>query len=140
MTVDKKKKKKPISARQQAIAAGYRSGLELKTAEYLRGIGVPVKFEQLTIHFVQPAKKRRYTPDFELPNGIIIETKGRFLSDDRVKHLMIKKQHPNLDIRFVFERSKSPINKGSKTTCGMWCEKHGFKYADKEIPKSWIDE
>jgi len=45
-----------------------------------------------------------------------------------------------MDIRFVFTNSKNKINKKSKTTYGMWCEKNGFKYADKEIPDSWFEE
>lgn len=85
-------------------------------------------------------RNRTYTPDFLLPNGIIIETKGRFLPEDRRKHLEVRKQHPELDIRFVFSRASAPINKGSKTTYAMWCEKHGFLWADKQIPDDWLYE
>ena len=42
-----------------------------------------------------------------LYNGIIIETKGRFTAADRRKHLLVRKQHPHLDIRFVFENSNA---------------------------------
>jgi len=45
-----------------------------------------------------------------------------------------------LDIRFVFSNSRNKLNKKSKTTYADWCDKHGFKWADKQIPKSWIDE
>jgi hypothetical protein len=83
---------------------------------------------------------RTYTPDFLLPNGIIIETKGMFTVADRRKHTLIKKQHPELDIRFVFENSKRRISKASKTTYAAWCEKHGFLYADKLVPDAWIQE
>ena len=83
-------------------------------------------------------KYRKYTPDFFLPNGVIVETKGLFTAADRRKHLEVKRQHPELDIRFVFSSSKSKINKGSKTTYGMWCEKYGYQYADRDIPKDWF--
>jgi len=83
---------------------------------------------------------RKYTPDFLLPNGIIIETKGRFTPADRMKHLAIQKQHPNLDIRFVFSNSKSKLRKGAKTTYADWCDKNGFLYADKDVPQEWLDE
>ena len=53
---------------------------------------------------------------------------------------LVKEQHPDLDIRMVFTRSKSPISKTSKTTYGMWCEKHGFPYADKLPPLEWLLE
>ena len=54
--------------------------------------------------------------------------------------IRVKEQHPELDIRFVFSNSKTKISKKSKTSYGMWCEKHGFPYANKLIPKDWINE
>lgn len=123
----------------QAIKHGYRSGLEDKIAAQLKSLSVPVKYEQFKISY-EVNETRTYTPDWELPNGIIIESKGRFVAADRKKHLLIQKQHPLLDIRFVFSNSKAKINKGSKTSYADWCNKFGFLYADKLIPKEWIDE
>ena len=128
------------AVRQRAIAEGYRSGLEEATAEALTAKGVSYKYEELVIPYIDPAKNRKYTPDFELPNGIIIETKGRFLVVDRQKHIKIKEQHPDYDIRFVFSNAKGRLNKLSKTTYAMWCEKNGFLYADKTIPDEWLEE
>lgn len=122
------------------IRDGWRSGLEEKIADELAAQKVAFSFESLIIEYLQPAKKRKYTPDFILPNGIIVETKGRFVTADRQKHLLIKEQHPELDIRFVFNNSKARISKTSKTTYAMWCEKHGFQYADKSIPQAWLQE
>lgn len=124
--------------RQRAIAEGYRSGLEETTGEYLTSLGIAYKYEELVIEYTEPQKGRKYTPDFELPNGIIIETKGRFLTADRQKHLLVKKQYPHIDIRFVFSNSKAKLSKISKTTYAMWCEKNGFLYADKQIPLEWL--
>lgn len=62
------------------------------------------------------------------------------MTQDRLKHLEIKAQHPALDIRFVFSNSNQKISKTSKTTYAAWCEKHGFMYADKSIPESWLKE
>jgi len=87
-----------------------------------------------------PESIHRYTPDFVLPNGIIIETKGVWDATDRQKHLLIREQYPKLDIRFVFTRSKSRLYKGSKTTYGTFCEKYDIKYADKQIPLEWLKE
>lgn len=119
---------------------GWRSGLEEEIARWLEEQGHPACFEPGRIPYLKPARKAHYTPDFPLHNGIIIESKGRFVTADRQKHILIKDQHPDLDIRFVFSRSKSPISKRSKTTYAMWCEKHGFLYADKQIPLEWLDE
>lgn len=106
----------------------------------LRNRGVPFEFEKLKLAYTTPATPHKYTPDFELPNGIIVETKGRFLPADRKKHLLVKQQHPGRDIRFVFSRSKTTISKGSKTTYADWCVKNGFKFSDRTIPQAWIDE
>ena len=130
---------KKNKTRSNAIKQGYRSGLELTVLNSLKGRGCEAKYECLKIEWEELAY-RTYTPDFLLPNGILIETKGRFLSDDRKKHLLIQKQHPTLDIRFVFTNSRAKIRKGSKTTYGMWCERYNFSYADKDVPQEWINE
>jgi hypothetical protein len=114
--------------------------LEDRVAAYLDEAGIKYTYEELVVHYEKPAKNSRYTPDFVLENDIIVETKGRFLTADRQKHLLVKAQHPSLDIRFVFSRSKERISKLSKTTYAMWCEKNGFQYADETIPKSWLSE
>ena len=94
-------------------------------------------YETMQITYVVPEVSRSYTPDFILPNNVIIEAKGRWTIEDRKKHLLIKKQHPTLDIRIVFQNANTKIRKGSKTTYGNFCDKHGIIWANKEIPKSW---
>jgi Phage endonuclease I. len=106
----------------------------------LENAGIPVEYEQKVIHYTTPETPHKYRPDFELPNGIIIETKGRFVLDDRKKHIQVKEQNPELDIRFVFSNSKSKIAKTSSTTYASWCLKNGFKFADKLIPSEWLNE
>jgi hypothetical protein len=128
------------AARNRGRAAGYRSGLEETIAQQLAAYGVSSEYESMVIRYTKPESSHRYTPDFPLPNGIIIETKGRFLPADRQKHLLVRAQHPEKDIRFVFTRSKTPISKGSKTTYADWCEKNGFLYADKTVPEAWLRE
>ena len=71
---------------------------------------------------------------------IIIETKGRFLTADRMKMLEVKRQYTSLEFRFIFNNSNARISKVSKTTYGKWCEKNGLKYADKKVPQEWIEE
>lgn len=128
-----------IKVRQRALRAGYRSGLEQDTAKFLKKKGVKFTYEEFKIKWVDP-KTKTYTPDFVLENGIIIETKGRFISPDRAKHLAVRDQYPDLDIRFVFTNSRTKLYKGSKTTYGMWCDRYGFKYADRVIPNAWLKE
>lgn len=119
---------------------GFRSGLEESVGKQLKDAKVDYEYEKESVTYTVPARKAKYTPDFFLPNGIIVETKGRFTSSDRKKHQLIKKQCPELDIRFVFSNPNTKIRKGSKTSYGDWCEKNGFLYAKEEIPQDWINE
>jgi hypothetical protein len=112
--------------------------LELEISDQLQKKNIIFEYEKKKIDYVVPARKAKYTPDFVLANGIIIETKGRFLADDRKKQLLVKEQNPELDIRFVFSSSKAKLSKASKTTYADWCIKNGFKYADKTIPEEWL--
>ena len=129
----------PHKIRREAIKYGYRSGLEHKISMALDTIKYKYDYESIKIEWEDLAY-RTYTPDFILNNGIIIETKGRFLTTDRRKHLCIKKQHPKLDIRFVFTNSRSKLSKGAKSTYAEWCIKHGFRYYDRIIPEDWLKE
>lgn len=135
----KLKRTRPTTPRSSnAVAKGYRSGFEERIAQELLEKNVPFTFESEVIRYLKPAKVSRYTPDFKLSNGIIIETKGRFLVADRQKHLLIKEQHPDIDIRFVFSNPNARISKKSSTTYADWCEKHGFMYAKGSIPNEWM--
>jgi len=124
---------------RNARKLGFRSGFEVRIARELNAQKVNYDYEKLKISYVRPAKTTLYTPDFVLTNNIIIEVKGLFSTKDRQKHILIQEQHPKLDIRFVFSNSKIKLNKTSKTTYGMWCEKYGFVYADKTVPKEWLN-
>ncbi len=138
----------PIS---NAVAQhGFRSGFESRVASELTSAGVKFEYETEKLIYVRPERKSSYTPDIIIrnkPDGtpkvnvLYVELKGRFLTADRQKHILLKNQHKgSLDIRFVFENPNAKIGKKSKTTVGMWCEKHGFKYAKMHIPQEWIEE
>lgn len=132
--------KRSLTAKQVAAKYGFRSGLEERIAEQLDKAGIEYTYEKVKLNYVKPASKHVYTPDFVLANGIIVETKGRFLPADRQKHILVKRHNPTLDIRFVFSNSKARISKISKTTYADWCIKNGFKFADKTIPEEWLHE
>mgnify|MGYP003650008849 FL=1 len=121
------------------IKGRYRSGLEKEVAAYLRKTQKKVRYEVLKVEW-EDLRYRTYTPDFVLDNGIIIETKGIFDSDDRRKHREIQRQHPELDIRFVFSNAKSKLYKGAKSRYFNWCEQHKFQWANRVIPEEWLKE
>ena len=119
---------------------GYRSQLEetiakqiVKAKHKLRYEGTKVRWRDLAL--------RTYTPDFVLDNGIIIEAKGFWSTSDRRKHVEIKQQDPELDIRLVFENSNRKIRKGSSTSYAMWCDKKNIVFCDKGIiPAKWFTD
>jgi len=128
-----------MSLRSRAVKNGWRSGFEERIAKELKDLGVKYEYETKKIKY-EIRETRTYTPDFILPNGIIVETKGRFIASDRKKHKLIKDQYPNLDIRFVFYNAKAKLYKGAKSSYSDWCLQHGFMWADSSIPDEWLQE
>lgn len=126
-------------AYRAARKLGFRSGLEKTICEKLTNDNVEFAYEKTKIEWEDLAY-RTYTPDVILLNGIIVEIKGMFTAADRRKHLKIKQQHPELEIRFVFENSRRKLRKGAKSSYADWCIKYGFRYHDKEIPEDWVRE
>ncbi len=120
-----------------ALKKGFRSGFEDEVAKDLKKKKIKFTYEKEKIKWVD-LRVRTYTPDFVLANGIIIETKGRFVASDRRKHKEIARQFPELDIRFVFQNSRAKLYKGSKSCYADWCKKYNFIFADKLIPEEWL--
>jgi hypothetical protein len=90
------------------------------------------------LDYVLPASK--YNPDFVLPNGIHVETKGKLTPEDRRKMIAVKAHNPDKDIRFVFMRARNTLNKSSKTSYAEWADRNGFPWAEGSIPESWFEE
>jgi len=130
-------KKTMPKPKRQHLKAKYRSGLEKQTALVLSECQKKVRYELLKIEW-EDLRYRTYTPDFQLDNGIFIETKGIFDSEDRRKHIEVRRQHPELDIRFVFSNAKAKLYKGAKSRYCDWCEKNDFLYSHRLIPQEWL--
>ena len=113
-----------------------RSGFERTLATQMKLAGVGFKYESIKLPY-SLSSNHNYNPDFILDNGIIIEAKGFFRPADVVKMKAVKAQHPHLDIRFVFWDAQKPVCR-TKTTHAKWAERHGFPWADREIPKEWL--
>ena len=144
----------PRYRKPPAVSAGrYRSRFEKTVADYLRSKGIRVKYESRTFDYLVQGRNwivcdkcgpikghivRKYTPDFELPNEVFLETKGRFVAKDRSKMLAVKKQHPLLDIRMVFMRDNVITEGKQKLKYSEWCEKNNLPYCVKDIPDSWL--
>lgn len=139
--------------RTKKTSETHRSGFETTVINESRSSGFDVAYEIGKIQYIIPEKLSTYTPDVIFPRPesmqevfanpkkfLIIEIKGRFVAKDRMKHSLVKKQHPELDIRFVFQRPYMTLDKGSKTTYAQWCEKNNIKWAHNFIPKEWLEE
>lgn len=77
-----------------------------------------------------------YIPDFTVTtkcgNVIYIEAKGHFRREDKRKLCWVKRCHPDLDIRIVFQQKRK--------TNERWAVKNKFPYAIRNIPKEWLDD
>ena len=126
--------------RARAIRAGYRSGIEHDLAKQFKDKRIDAKYEPFRIPYIIPEAVHKYTPWILFWGMELYLSKGRFLSTDRKKHLLIQEQYPHLDLRFVFSNSRSRLRKGSKTSYADWCEKNGFLFSDKLVPIEWLRE
>jgi hypothetical protein len=114
-----------------------RNPFEAAVGNHLDRKGVAWLYETARIPYLLDCK---YLPDFLLQNNVYLEVKGYFSSDDRRKMKNVIKQHPELDIRMVFQRN-SKLNKNSKVTYGAWCDKLGIKWCVyPNIPEDWIHD
>jgi len=115
---------------------------EQRVMSNLTAKGVEFTFEP---HSLPYSVTRDYIPDL-LIGEMYVEIKGYFRQDAQRKMRAVKKQHPNKDIRFLFQRAEATIQgakkrkDGTKMTCREWAERYGFQYAEgEEIPQTWIN-
>lgn len=136
----------------------YRSGLEKSVADVLRDAKVDFQYESRTFDYLVQSRNwvicpscgpikgqivRKYLVDFELKNEIFLETKGRLTDKDRSKLLSVKKQHPELDLRLVFQRDnliKSRAARDNNIRYSEWATKNKFPNCVGEIPEQWLKE
>ena len=129
-----------------------RSGYEYQVRDCLYAEHVDFEYESEVLDFTSLVrgskcsecgakvyKQRKYTPDFIIHRSdqskLYIEAKGRFLSKDRSKMRDVKRCHPHLDIRMLFQRR----SKKEMAALVTWCEKFGFDYHfGVDIPGSWL--
>lgn len=129
-----------VRAKSNARRASYRSGLEVTLGDEIKAAGHQLRYELTRVAYVVPETRHHYKPDFTLDNGIVLEGKGMFTAEDRAKHLFVREQYPEMEIRFIFSAANAKITKGSNTTLADWCRKYGFQFATKHIPPAWFKE
>jgi len=114
----------------------FKSKLEEKVATLLTNLGISYEYESTKVPYTI---EHNYIPDFHLPNYTYLETKGYWSPADRRKVLAVKRDNPEIDLKMVFQSPYNKINKHSKTTYAMWCEKHDIPWASyHDIPLEWL--
>ena len=131
----------------------YRSGYEERIASAFSRRKIDFTYESTTLKYVTPpvpAKKHKYTPDFifttKAGHKIFVEAKGYLKVADRKKMVLVKKDNPDLDIRFLFMDGYKPLITKKKRgldkdglpfkskTYGMWADAEGFPWAQGNDP------
>ena len=96
-----------------------------------------IKYEEEVLEYTISSD---YIPDFTVTfedgRKMYIECKGWQRPEDKRKMLLVRAQHPDKDIRFVFQRNNRFPR--SKTTYGMWADRFNFKWAVGSIPEDWL--
>ncbi len=140
-------------------AAGHLSKHEDRVVEQLTKEKLEHHYETIKIPYFVPESQHYYLTDVavgplianrkpivlsEIVIGSItffLEVKGYpFTSHDRKKYILVRDQHPSIDLRFVFSDAHRTISKNAKATCAEWAEKNNFKWAHQTIPAEWIEE
>jgi len=143
---------------------GFASGLERDNAKRLLKNNVEFWYEEgpCVINYTKNIRKavcndctshnvvsnHIYTCDFVfISKGsgkqIYVECKGHPLAwkgETRAKHIDIKRQYPEMDLRFVFNNQNAKISKTGKSTNASWCKKEGFLCSSSLIPLAWLEE
>lgn len=127
-----------------------RSGFEQRVMNDLTKRGIEHTYETLQLNYIkrecphcgEVVDRGTYKPDFIIPRKsgvrLVVEGKGYLDSANRTLMQRVKRDNPDEDIRFLFQRDQ-PIRKGSKTTYSQWAQKNGFPWAIGEsIPSEWL--
>lgn len=118
----------------------FKSKFERKIHGDLKEVGVESNYESESISYTLA---KNYRPDFPVikKDGtyMYLEAKGIFEYEDRRKHIAVKEQHPEKDVRFIFYKDYK-TSKTAKQTYSTWCDKYGFQYCIQDVPDEWLKE
>jgi len=120
---------------------GFRSASEERVFDYIDSQGITPGYEDAKIRYTS---EHTYIPDLTIPVNAglgvrFLEVKGYWEAEDRSKLLAVKRCNPDLDIRMVFDNPNTKIKKGSKTSYGDWCDKHGIPWCKGPcVPGDWL--
>ena len=114
--------------------AGPRNAFERRVDAEFKRLGAGARYESLQIPYNIDYV---YNPDWILPNGTVVEGKGRLTPDEKRKMIAVKRCNPHLKIVFVFYDAHKKIS-GTKQTHAGWAEKNGFGWSHELPLEEWI--
>ncbi len=118
----------------------YKSFAEIDVRKQLDFTASIVEYEPTSFEYVIEGW---YTPDFKvtLPSGkfFYIEVKGKLDRAGRAIYQAIKRNQPDLDLRFLF-LVNNKLNKGAKMRYTEWAAKYHFPCAVELLPTEWFVE
>ena len=135
---DKTKRKAPgrQEAKKYAAMCGMRSMGEVACAANMDLMKIPYKYETETLEYQH--LPQTYTPDFVLPNGVLVEFKGKMTAETRKKMLSIRRCNPNRTIGIVFQYANNKLSsRKNSTRYWEWAEKNGFLWSEGYVPLAW---
>lgn len=131
-----------------------RSKFEERTAQQITDAGYRYEYEMYAFTYHKRVRSAHcndcegtecyqqhiYYPDFYLPeHGFFIETKGIFSPADRIKMILMKEQHPEEEIKILFQQDKLIKHKRKSTRYTEWAKANGYTSATGSIPASWLE-
>jgi hypothetical protein len=135
---DKTKRKAPgrQEAQKHAAMCGMRSMGEVYCAANMDQLKIPYQYEAVTLTYQHAPQK--YTPDFILPNGFIVEFKGKMTAEVRKKLVSIKRSNPEKKIGIVFQKANNKLSsRPNATRYWEWAEANGYLWSEAYVPKAW---
>jgi len=142
MAVHRRQQRKPFTPAPTVDGVRYRSRFEANVAAALRAAPAEFRYEADTFPY---EVARVYTPDFTVitrsGKTIFIEAKGYFPPADRRKVLNVKRVHPAIDLRLVFQRPQIKLSRRHRSwTYARWAEHHKIPWARGQVPVAWLEE
>lgn len=130
-----------------------RSGYEQKIINHLIDVGLPYAYEAVQLTYTTKVTNgncrvceangyqsdvyqlRKYTPDLLLPNGIIVEIKGKFTAQKRNHMRQLVKDNDHRDIRFIFMADNPFGGAKPRKRYSDWARALGIQCA--VVPVNW---
>lgn len=123
---------------------GYRSKFEAEVAAQLVRAGVKFSYETGRIRYSNAANPCGvYIPDFTIfrldGSTFYIEAKGWIDQRAHNKLSAVRLQHPELDLRFVFQCGTTKVARLKSNVC-QWAKRKRWLWSVRDVPTEWLTE